>query len=333
MAGRADVVARIAELVGDDVLRIDDAASGWPGFATLTVDGVSTPISLFAAPVGLSHRGRDDVERRFQNPGGARPITMDDPDRYPLLIGLWETDELLSVNRPLLVSADPIHRLDRNTRFSVFVSTNTLNAALRTGWAEDPNAIGETIRCFVPPLLSLSYAADRAGAAPAADAMRTAIDGSGLLTAPEPEIPAAAERARRAASALVRDARFARRVIDAYGGLCAMCGLDSELAQGAHIYPVSAPGSSDEPWNGLALCPNHHAAFDRHVVAVTPQTGEIVFHEEMLNRASENPALQAFLDGTFDRLAATATRSARPKKEMFEKRYEFYTDQYAWMPA
>jgi hypothetical protein len=321
-------VERIADLVGNDVLSVEDAGNGWPALGTLLVDGVSTPVALYAAPVGLSHRGRDDVERRFQNPGPDRPILS---GRHLLLLGLWEADEFVAVDRPLLVSADPIRRVGHTTRFSVFVSMNTLRVALHTGWAEDTTTSGETIRSFVPPLLPVSFAADRDDAAPLTTAMEAAIVGSGLLGATEPEVAAASERARRAASTLVRDARFSRRVISAYAGLCAMCGLDADLVEGSHIYPVSAPGSHDEPWNGLALCPNHHAAFDKHVVAVRPESREIVFHDSILEMARSNPALGALVEGTFTHLSEPADRNSQPRSEMFNKRYEHYFERYAWV--
>jgi hypothetical protein len=330
MPERAEVVERIAALVGVDVLRVTDATSRWPALATLMVDGTETPVSLFVARVGLTGRDRDEVERRFQNPGQNRPIVIH-PGRRPLLLGLWETDPRIPVDRPLLVSADPFTRVGRTTRYSVFASLTTLRAALETGWAEGLNARGEMIRCFVPPLLAVSYAADRDHAPPTASAMQAAIEGSGLITATETEIPAAADRARRAGSTLVRDARFSRRVIDAYGGLCAMCGLDMELVQGAHIYPVSAPGSHDEPWNGLALCPNHHLAFDRYLVAVDIDTRVIIFHPDIIHHASGNPAVKALIGGTFDQLAEPAMSSARPRSDMLRKRYEHYAGYYGWM--
>jgi hypothetical protein len=327
---RVELIDRIAALVGDDVLRITDATSRWPALATLVVDGTEVPVSLFAGVVGLSGRDRDHVERRFQNPGQDRPIVID-PDRHPLLLGLWETDRYIDVQRPLLFSADPLTRVGRTTRYSVFASLVTLRAALETGWSEGLNARGEMIRCFAPPLLAVSFAADRDHAPPEAEAMQAAIEGSGLITATEPEIPAAAERARRAGSTLVRDARFSRRVIDAYGGRCAMCGLGVQLVQGAHIYPVSAPGSRDEPWNGLALCPNHHLAFDRHLLAVDIDTRAIVFHPTVVEQASGNRAVKALIDGTFDRLEEPAGSSLRPRSEMLTKRYEHYADYYGWL--
>ena len=330
MAGRADVAIRIGELVGDNVLRITDAGTGWPALGELLVDGEVVPVAVFAGPVTSGHRGRDDVERRFQNPGGDRPITRIG-GRETLLLGLWEEDELIPVDRPVLVSADAAHRLGRTTRFSIFVGVAMLQAALETGWAEGENAVGEPIRCFAPPLLPLSYAADRDDAAPASNAMQAAIGGSGLLDAAEEESEAASERARRAGSVLVRDARFSRRVVEAYDGLCAMCGLDVGLVQGAHIYPVSAPGSHDEAWNGLALCANHHLAFDKHLVAVDPETLEIHVHGDIANQAEGNSAVHAFIQGTFSRLTEPADRSARVRTEMFVRRYAFFVEAYEWV--
>jgi hypothetical protein len=330
MAGRADVVERIAELVGEDVLRVTLAGSGWPALGELVLDGVVVPVAMFIGPVGLSHRDRDDVERRFQNPGSDRPI-IEIPGRALLLLGLWEHDELEQVARPLLVSADPLHRVGRTTRFSVFVSMAMLRTALERGWSEGQNAAGESVRCFAPALLPLSYEADRGGAAPPMPSMQAVIEGSGLLDADDDEVSPAARRARRAGSALVRDARFSRRVVDAYDGLCAMCGFDVGLVEGAHIYPVSAPGSRDEPWNGLALCANHHLAFDKHMVGVDLESSEILLHADIRDQTSDNPAVRAFVEGTYSRLSEPADRAASPRGEMFRRRYDFYLDRYDWM--
>ena len=107
-----------------------------------------------------------------------------------------------------------------------------------------------------------------------------------------------------------------------------MCGLDFGLVQGAHIYPASAPASPDEPWNGLSLCANHHTAFDRHMVWVHPDTRAVVLHPRVLEQ--EHVAALSFIDGTADVLAEPDYDSSRPKSEMFERRYEFYGDRYAW---
>lgn len=329
---RTEVAARIADLVGDGLLTITSPQAGWPSHGVVNLDGTRVPVSVFAGPVSLSHRDRDEYERRFQNPGQNHSIVID-PHRYPLLLGLLETDQALNIDRPVLVLADAVRREGRNTRFSVFASTASLAEAGRKGWSEDHSASGEIVRCFYPELLPAVVAALLDDAIPPAVAVQAAIEGSGLAQAAEPDIPAAAERARRAASTLVRDARFSRRVIIAYNARCAMCGLDADLVQAAHIYPAAAPGSHDEPWNGIALCPNHHLAFDRHILAVHPGTQQIIFSPDIHDRLPDESAMQAFVASTFGQLAEPADSTARPRAEMFTNRYQHFAPSYTWLKA
>ncbi len=121
------------------------------------------------------------------------------------------------------------------------------------------------------PLTMFPVAVDllTSGVTPSILGLVSATTASGLLTSPT---PAAAERARKAASVLVRDAKFSQDVRNAYGAKCAMCGLGIELVEGAHILPVSAPGSTDAVSNGIALCRNHHRAFDTHRLHIDATT-------------------------------------------------------------
>ncbi|MYL26507.1 MULTISPECIES: HNH endonuclease [Halomonadaceae] len=74
----------------------------------------------------------------------------------------------------------------------------------------------------------------------------------------------------------VRRAAFSRLVLSEYGYRCCVCGSGLSVpegpaaAQAAHIIPVAA-GGTDDPRNGLALCPNHHWAFDNGLFTVTPE--------------------------------------------------------------
>lgn len=329
MNARTDLVARLADLVGPSLV-IEDLQNGWPTLAILEVDGEWIPVALFVSTVGLSHRGRDDVERRFQNPSGDAPL-IHVPDRHSVLLGVWEYDPLLHLPGPLLVTADANRRADgRTTRWSVFAPLATLDEALTTGWATHVSDSDEQIRCIHPALLSAGIAADLAWSEPSGPLVRTAISASGLLDDPanDPNSPAA-ERARRAASSLVRDARFSRRVLAEYDYFCAMCGLGLGLVQGAHIYPAAAPGSEDEPWNGLALCGTHHLAFDSHIIAVLPDTMEVVFHADVIANATYDPAAQRLIEGTF--VVLGPARRIGPDPEMFLRRYDYFEAKYDWL--
>ncbi|WP_416674137.1 HNH endonuclease [Egbenema bharatensis] len=66
---------------------------------------------------------------------------------------------------------------------------------------------------------------------------------------------------------IVRDATFRRNVVSLYGQRCAFCKLriisrdSGDIVDGAHIKPFSR-FKDDSYTNGLALCKNHHWAFD-----------------------------------------------------------------------
>lgn len=87
------------------------------------------------------------------------------------------------------------------------------------------------------------------------------------------EAPAEAVWARRRARP--NQARFAFSVLKRYGARCAVCDLSVAVAiQAAHLRS-KARGGRDDPRNGLPLCANHHAMFDRGLWSITPD-GDIV---------------------------------------------------------
>ncbi len=104
-------------------------------------------LSVFVGPIGLSHRGRDDEERRFQNPGKGRPILVP-AGTHPLLLGVWAADEGGELPEPVVSVADVYRRIGRTTRFSVFTPLLTLREALACGWSEARSDTGERLVCF-----------------------------------------------------------------------------------------------------------------------------------------------------------------------------------------
>ncbi|MFN2400674.1 MAG: HNH endonuclease [Gemmatimonadaceae bacterium] len=80
----------------------------------------------------------------------------------------------------------------------------------------------------------------------------------------------ARERARLAATRLSRDARFRPRVKEQFDHSCALCEVQLEIVEAAHIIPAREADGKDEIWNGLAFCPSHHELFDARRFIVTP---------------------------------------------------------------
>ena len=74
-----------------------------------------------------------------------------------------------------------------------------------------------------------------------------------------------------------RDAAFRRTILEVYDYRCAACGirvlLDHvvSLVEAAHLIPFGE-SRNDKPTNGMALCPNHHWAMDRHLIAPCPDS-------------------------------------------------------------
>ena len=220
---RQQVVERIERLVGPP-LSITDPADGWPALGSVRTVERTLPVALFVGLVHLSHRGRDQVERRFQNPGQDRPI-QPPAERLPLLIGLWEGDDLHSAGSPVLVAGDPDRRVGRATRFSVFVELAALLVAASTGWAETTSSSGERIVCLRPPSLPVLAEARDLGVSVSADRARFEIAQEEADPAPRHE------RRWRTTTTLVRP-QGSRRRFETNTEASARCaGLGSGLSR------------------------------------------------------------------------------------------------------
>ncbi len=325
MASRVELAHRIASLVGDQ-LRITAPGDGWPALGILEVAGRVVPVAVFGCPVGKSHRGRDLVERRFQNPGKDRPIVVPS-SHVPLLLGVWEKDPLVSVGRPVLVAADPRIRVGLRTRHSIFPRLDSLRYASSHGWAEHYTKSDELLVAFHPELLGTFVDSRSSDVVPSLSEMMEIVQSSGFL---DGGATSAAERVRRATMVVVRKAGFGRTIVEAYGGQCAACGLNFGLVEGAHILPASAPESSDITQNGLALCCNHHAAFDRHLMFIEPRSRQIALHRSLFEGADRNEGCRSFVEATRSALAEPDKSTDRPDPTWFEARYRFFEERNDW---
>jgi hypothetical protein len=300
---------------------LENAASGWPASVRVLTDDGEVPVALHIGPVGLSHRGRDAVERRFQNPGQNVPVSAL-PHQIPVLLGVWDQE-----GPTVFVALDGSSRLGNVTRVSIFEPLALLRSAALRGWDEGESSTGERLVAFTPSLLPVYIQLLRSGAHVAPEALALVAAAAGLLSTDS----GAPERGRRTASALIRDAKFSGAVCDAYNRRCAMCGLNFSLVVGAHILPVAAAGSPDKVWNGLALCHNHHAAFDSHRIHVDSGSRRISMHPELLAGVRISAACEQFVSGTFESLASPIDRADRPHPTMFQRRYEHFSNKYDWV--
>jgi putative restriction endonuclease len=95
----------------------------------------------------------------------------------------------------------------------------------------------------------------------------------------------------------LREASFGEDVWRVYEGRCAVCGIQAEITEAAHIVPVK-DGGPDDVRNGVQLCRNHHKAFDNGLFVIgedytlIPNAAEI----ERLTRLRLRDGLDGFID-------------------------------------
>jgi len=117
---------------------------------------------------------------------------------------------------------------------------------------------------------------------------------------------------------------FRQRVLAAYQECCAICRLrHEELLEAAHILPDGHPRGEPVVPNGLALCKLHHAAFDGHLLGITP---DLVVHvARAILHEPDGPMLRHGLqDFHGARIRVPRSAGLRPNREFLAERYEWF---------
>ena len=115
----------------------------------------------------------------------------------------------------------------------------------------------------------------------------------------------------------LRDANFKKRVLTAYSFRCAVCGIQLNLVEAAHIIPVNHENGTDETRNGLALCALHHKAYDRALITVD-DTYSVALNQDRvaeLKRLSRDEGLSAFSQALRPLILLPPSVSDRPHAE------------------
>jgi len=113
-----------------------------------------------------------------------------------------------------------------------------------------------------------------------------------------------------------RQAAFRHTILEIYDYRCAACGirikLDDALSlvEAAHIIPFGV-SRNDRPDNGMALCPNHHWAMDRMLIAPCTDAS----HEAGVWNVRKG--LDARIEGQKDLVALRGQRVIPPSEKKF----------------
>lgn len=327
MTRRTGKFKAAVEALGSIVIGPSNPNDGWPGQVTIATSIGNVQVALHIS--AISSHARRPYEKRFQNPASNdRPPVSDlRGTAIPILLG---TDH--DSNPSVFVAVDGRSRVGNANRFSLLFHERIIEEAKRDGWAVYESTTREKIYAFMPALFPAFIEQILAGEMLSKELITETAIAAGVFDHPKDEeaTTEAAKRATKAVNILARKAGAGKRIRSAYNHRCAMCGIGSNLLAGAHIFPVEAPGSTDEVWNGLSLCHNHHSAFDQHLIWVNPATKEIRVHPSLQATAVINSGTRHFVDSTLSALELPEIIANRPRTIMFENRYSYFSGKYDW---
>src|SRR5690606_14011000 len=102
-----------------------------------------------------------------------------------------------------------------------------------------------------------------------------------------------------------RDVKFRLQIVPLYGYTCALCKLkvllpnETTIVEAAHIHAYSR-SRNDDVSNGIALCRNHHWAFDQGLWTLSPDYRVIVAVGQFDEMGPEHAGLIHFDGKTID---------------------------------
>lgn len=233
---------------------------------SISVDGREA--TLFVANVSHAHRGEPD-EFRIQCPG-------DLPGQLAAQRAVGNSICVLgySADTDTFSAWDPERFVQRNRatqRFSLYTRLSNHQRARSDGFsiyrdASDQNVLSfrsEFMALYVANPEVIHQATDRAlrNLVSAHGAMRSGITSSKLVVIAKRKIKVTQNQ-------YARNPQFRQAVLEAYENCCAMCGLQLELIEAAHLVPHAHPSGIDVVPNGIALCALHHKSLDTGLIYI-----------------------------------------------------------------
>lgn len=251
----------------------------------------------------ITHGGktRKDDEYRIQFTGVSSPLLIG-ADARTLVLGWHESG--------VFAAFDAFHHQRFGRSPSLQVARTALEDARQHGLSlqqKEKAGKKEIVATFTPGFiieyLQDVYPAYHAGVVSTIDATEAAIMHQPLDVMISPAIlaslPLPRRRVIRTINQKVRERKFQHYVKLIYAGACAICGLQANLIEAAHIKAVGEDGT-DEITNGVLLCRNHHKAYDAGLLGIGPD------YSIRLSRTAEAKLRQGKRDGRLDEFIASS---------------------------
>jgi len=117
-----------------------------------------------------------------------------------------------------------------------------------------------------------------------------------------------------------RDARFRTIVLEQYESRCAICNIQLELVEAAHIVPHADERGTDDPQNGVCLCVLHHGAYDSGLIFFDTEYKVIVSQARLVYLAKRrlDGGASQFIKGLNDKLVTPRAEVYRPAARLIE---------------
>lgn len=114
-----------------------------------------------------------------------------------------------------------------------------------------------------------------------------------------------------------RDPNFRKKVNEAYNYKCAMCGIQLELIEAAHIVPHSHEVGTDDISNGVGLCSLHHTAYDKSLIYFENDFSIRINKNKMkyLEKMGLEGGFRKFKELSFDKLQLPLNHILKPNIE------------------
>ena len=225
-------------------------------------------VTVFIGNLHAAKRAEPD-EYRIQCPGNL-PVTLDNSKLEGdtvCILGFSQETHAFS-------AWDPDRFLARNPkvqRFSVYTRLSRMQEAATQGLATYTDTDGQIVISFRPDLIGL-YVENATILHQVPDrTLRRIAETYGTAPSGQPPArPVMVNRKRIQVTSAVypRSPQFRQAVLGAYAHGCAMCGIQLDLVDAAHIVPHAHPQGLDVVSNGLALCALHHRSFDAGLLYV-----------------------------------------------------------------
>lgn len=224
-----------------------------------------------SAFVGNIHRAgrKDDDEFRIQCPGDLPTVFAERQTLGDIVVVLgyhpdWD----------VFSAWDPARFLARNPksqRFSIYTRLSKIQEATNMGGSIYTDSDQQNILMFRSEFVGL-YAENSTVIHQASDGvLRNITDNYRKTRQGERPTRLARVKGQRITvthTQYARSPQFRAEVLEAYSHKCAMCDIQLDLLEAAHVVPHAHPQGVDVVGNGLALCALHHRSFDTGLIYV-----------------------------------------------------------------